>query len=187
MTKLRLIKNYYSKRYMSKESKRKCSRKKFLRFRKETKVLDFYLHVITLAFPTNRKIEKGKWWKHYISVTLAAENPGRQHYNLAICEIKTLSANGKCARYSWVSVGILKINQQWPKNLTNRSWPRPELENILNFFGKMLDRDITSVTSVLIGTDRYSEWPVVWIHKLTEIKEFIHFLKFFNLYEVPKN
>ena len=67
---------------------------------------------------------------------------------------------------------------------------------LLTVLGREKQKDVTGILDnkhvtgqpyILIGIDRYSKWPVLWICELTEAQELINFLEnSINLYGVPE-
>ena len=49
-------------------------------------------------------------------------------------------------------------------------WTEPGKEVKNDFSGKLLKKQTTGEPNILIGIDRFSEWPAVWVCKSTETK-----------------
>ena len=57
----------------------------------------------------------------------------------------------------------------------------------IDFPGKKHNKHVTGEPNILVGIDRYSKWPVVWIRISTEAEDFNKFLEsFIKFYGIPE-
>ena len=82
---------------------------------------------------------------------------------------------------------ILKYQLPMTEKIRLPVLTKPGSEIKIDFSSKLHNKHVNDETYILMGIDRYCEWPVVRICKSTEAREVIKFLEIFmNLYGVPE-